>query len=266
MRSRAVSFPRSCCAAIRSSPPPRSASAFRPEGPRHGLRGSRDRSSGRTANSGRPRGRNALSNLTIISRIRYREPRLLYRPLPQRVPVRNVTDRTRNPFDMRPSCDRYVPGYGDANADFHVIGDHPGVHGGIDRRPVPAARGRTPPRALEEAGLLAEAGTPPTVEKTYLSYLYMCGRDPPSAPTTPTWSAFSTRNSAPSPPTSSCRSARWRRSTVRTRPRSRRVHRHGRAPRHGGRREWLARLPDQEPAEWSDDDEDALVDGLTALL
>ena len=31
---------------------------------------------------------------------------------------------------MRPDCESFVPGYGDANADFHVIGDHPGVHGG----------------------------------------------------------------------------------------------------------------------------------------
>ena len=32
---------------------------------------------------------------------------------------------------MTPDCDRFVPGYGDANADFHVIGDHPGIHGGV---------------------------------------------------------------------------------------------------------------------------------------
>jgi uracil-DNA glycosylase len=44
--------------------------------------------------------------------------------------VQNVTDRTRNPFGMRPDCESFVPGYGDANADFHVVGDHPGVHGG----------------------------------------------------------------------------------------------------------------------------------------
>jgi len=33
---------------------------------------------------------------------------------------------------MRPDCESFVPGYGDANADFHVVGDHPGVHGGVD--------------------------------------------------------------------------------------------------------------------------------------
>ncbi|MGZ0745651.1 uracil-DNA glycosylase [Haloparvum sp. AD34] len=46
--------------------------------------------------------------------------------------MRNVTDRTRNPFGMTPPCSAYVPGFGDANADFHVVGDHPGVHGGLD--------------------------------------------------------------------------------------------------------------------------------------
>ena len=46
--------------------------------------------------------------------------------------MQNVTDRTRNPFGMRPDCRSFVPGYGDANADFHVVGDHPGVHGGVE--------------------------------------------------------------------------------------------------------------------------------------
>ena len=32
---------------------------------------------------------------------------------------------------MTPQCNAYVPGFGDANADFHVVGDHPGVHGGL---------------------------------------------------------------------------------------------------------------------------------------
>ena len=46
--------------------------------------------------------------------------------------MENVTDRTSNPFGMHPPCEQFVPGYGDANAAFHVVGDHPGVHGGVD--------------------------------------------------------------------------------------------------------------------------------------
>jgi len=90
--------------------------------------------------------------------------------------VKNVTDRTRNPFGMAPPCARFVPGYGDANAAFHVIGDHPGVHGGVDSG-VPftdCEPARRLQETLVEAGLLAEAGSEPVVADTYLSYLHMC--------------------------------------------------------------------------------------------
>jgi uracil-DNA glycosylase len=90
--------------------------------------------------------------------------------------VKNVTTRTSNPFGMEPDCASSVPGYGDANAHFHVIGDHPGVHGGAESgvpfTDTPAAERLQD--ALFEANLLAETGTPPTVEQTYLSYLCMC--------------------------------------------------------------------------------------------
>jgi uracil-DNA glycosylase family 4 len=93
--------------------------------------------------------------------------------------VQNVTDRTSNPFGMRPPCPAFVAGYGDANADFHVIGDHPGIHGGVDTgvpfTGVPAAdRLQT---ALETAGLLRTTGASPTVDRTFLSYLHMCVPD-----------------------------------------------------------------------------------------
>ncbi|OYR56300.1 uracil-DNA glycosylase family protein [Halorubrum halodurans] len=111
--------------------------------------------------------------------------------------MKNVTDRTRNPFGMRPDCPAFVPGYGDANADFHVIGDHPGVHGGLDER-IPFTGEPWSPAflgALADAGLLAGGGTEagraetadaspseaaedhagrPSTDRTYLSYLHMC--------------------------------------------------------------------------------------------
>lgn len=31
---------------------------------------------------------------------------------------------------MQPPCEDFVPGYGATTADFHVIGDHPTIHGG----------------------------------------------------------------------------------------------------------------------------------------
>jgi uracil-DNA glycosylase family 4 len=90
--------------------------------------------------------------------------------------VRNVTDRVSNPFGMQPPCERFVPGYGDANAHFHVIGDHPGVHGGAETG-VPFTgtdAGRRLQRALADAGLLRTTGDAPGVDRTYLSYLHTC--------------------------------------------------------------------------------------------
>jgi uracil-DNA glycosylase family 4 len=89
--------------------------------------------------------------------------------------VENVTDRTSNPFGMSPSCTRFVPGYGDANADFHVIGDHPGVHGGSDTTvPFTNEAGMRLQRALADAGLIDRVGEKPDVNGTFLSYLHMC--------------------------------------------------------------------------------------------
>ena len=93
--------------------------------------------------------------------------------------MRNVTDRIRNPFGMQPPCERCVPGYGDANAHFHVVGDHPGVHGGAETG-VPftdCVAGRRLQRALHDAGLLETTGDAPGVDRTYLSYLHTCVPD-----------------------------------------------------------------------------------------
>jgi len=98
--------------------------------------------------------------------------------------LRDVTDRDSNPFDMQPACDQFVPGYGDVNAHFHVIGDHPGVHGGTDSgipfTDTPGADRLQ--RALVAGGLLRAAGTPPAVDRTYLSYRHMCVPEPDEPP------------------------------------------------------------------------------------
>ena len=120
--------------------------------------------------------------------------------------MQNVTEQTRNPFGMRPDCPSFVPGYGDANAEFHVVGDHPGVHGGLDAG-VPFTGEPWSPAflsALTEAGLIAgvheDAAADGTVRepardghrppdgdadridpirtnRTYFSYLHMCASD-----------------------------------------------------------------------------------------
>jgi uracil-DNA glycosylase len=90
--------------------------------------------------------------------------------------VQTVTDRVSNPFGMSPDCDSFVPGYGDANADFHVIGDHPRAHGGITTG-VPFTETTASDRlqqALQRAGLLETTGDHPDVAETFFTYLHMC--------------------------------------------------------------------------------------------
>ncbi|MHB9288031.1 uracil-DNA glycosylase family protein [Halobacteriales archaeon Cl-PHB] len=91
--------------------------------------------------------------------------------------MKNVTDRVRDPFDISPPCKRFVPGYGDANADFHVVGDHPGVHGGLEAR-IPFT-GK--PWSADFFEALAAAGLVESlrdgeleVGHTYFSYLHAC--------------------------------------------------------------------------------------------
>ncbi|VTT87495.1 Uracil DNA glycosylase superfamily protein [Halorubrum sp. DM2] len=112
--------------------------------------------------------------------------------------MQNVTDRIRNPFGMRPDCPSFVPGYGDANADFHVVGDRPGVHGGTAAG-VPFTGETWSPAflsALSAAGLIAgvadgvtpdgvpregdpTASDPIRTARTFLSYLHMCASEEP---------------------------------------------------------------------------------------
>jgi len=108
--------------------------------------------------------------------------------------VQNVTDRTSNPFGMSPPCEHQcsegveaVYGYGDANADIHVIGDHPGTHGGSETG-VPFTgtdSGLAVQEVLEGVDLLDDPGDAPALDGTFLSYLHMCcppdGATPSSA-------------------------------------------------------------------------------------
>ncbi|MFB6228442.1 MAG: uracil-DNA glycosylase family protein [Halobacteriales archaeon] len=116
--------------------------------------------------------------------------------------MRNVTRETSNPFGMRPPCPcrctgdtdrRAVFGYGDANADFHVIGDHPGVHGGAETG-VPFIG--TPPgerllAALDRAEMIGyEGGSDLDPERCYLSYRYPCCVPDGETPTAEEYAQF----------------------------------------------------------------------------
>ncbi|GAB7118204.1 uracil-DNA glycosylase family protein [Natrinema pallidum] len=108
--------------------------------------------------------------------------------------MQNVTDRTSNPFGLRPPFDRSDPGdraavfgYGDANADFHVIGDYPGIHGG-ETTGVPFTEieaGRAVQSVVRELDFASGPRDAPDLENCVLSYMYMCtlpaGRTPTDA-------------------------------------------------------------------------------------
>ncbi|MFB6256951.1 MAG: uracil-DNA glycosylase family protein [Haloplanus sp.] len=185
--------------------------------------------------------------------------------------MRNVTDRTSNPFDMRPPCERFVPGYGDANADFHVVGDHPGVHGGSETG-VPFTG--TPPaerlqRALHDAELLHEPGDEPVVGPTFLSYLHMCVPDDPLteddyAALEPFFDAELRAIAAHVLLPVGARATRHviEAYTARVRDTPVEMDRlHGTEVRGSG---WLV-VPVKDPAEWTGDDHDRLVTALDEL-
>lgn len=80
---------------------------------------------------------------------------------------------------MSPTCDEFVPGFGDADADFHVIGDHPGVHGG-ERTGIPFTGKQWSGRfftALTNGGLVEQFDTETGeigVRDAFFSYLHPC--------------------------------------------------------------------------------------------
>ncbi|MFB6117700.1 uracil-DNA glycosylase family protein [Halosegnis sp.] len=86
----------------------------------------------------------------------------------------NVTEEVHNPFGIEvPGGGAY--GYGDANADFHIIGDSPACHGGAATG-VPfteTAAGRAVQSVLYELGFAAEPySDEPELTNAYLSYLH----------------------------------------------------------------------------------------------
>ena len=100
--------------------------------------------------------------------------------------MQNVTERTSNPFDMDPPCEDAVFGFGDPNAHIHVVGDHPGIHGGTETG-IPFtgdAAGRRLQRILGDLGFSASPpdAARPDLEGAYLTYATRC-RHPERGPT-----------------------------------------------------------------------------------
>lgn len=94
-----------------------------------------------------------------------------------------IADTDRNPFGLSPPCNRFVPGYGDVSADFHIVGDHPGVHGGTETG-IPFTD-EPWSQAFFDALVRAELcqhvdldDETVSCHRTFLSYLHMCDPGP----------------------------------------------------------------------------------------
>lgn len=87
-----------------------------------------------------------------------------------------LTDEASNPFGMTFPCDEAVPGYGDPNADLHLIGAGP-EHGGNETG-VPFTgdgAGEAVQDVLYRAGLLDEPyRDTPELDDLYWSYTAAC--------------------------------------------------------------------------------------------
>ncbi len=95
--------------------------------------------------------------------------------------MKRVTEQVSNPFGMRAPGEPAVYGYGDANADFHVIGADAETHGGAETG-VPftaSVAGERIQSVLHAVGFAAEPySDEPELENCYLSYLRLSPGDP----------------------------------------------------------------------------------------
>jgi len=90
-----------------------------------------------------------------------------------------IAREKRDPFGLDPPCELSVPSFGPSDADFHVVGDHPGVHGGRSTG-VPFTGEPWSEQffdALVRGGIV-ETAAPATGEiessRAFFSYLHTC--------------------------------------------------------------------------------------------
>ncbi|MFP4188116.1 MAG: uracil-DNA glycosylase family protein [Halobacteria archaeon] len=92
--------------------------------------------------------------------------------------MENVTDRVSNPFGMRPPSRPAVHGYGDANADFHIIGESPDAHGGKESGvPFSSQDASRVHDLLDELGFV-ESRDPLRLRNAFMSYVRLTDDDP----------------------------------------------------------------------------------------
>lgn len=95
--------------------------------------------------------------------------------------MKHVTDRVSNPFGMRAPNEPAVYGYGDVNADFHVVGADAERHGGRETG-VPftdSVAGERLQAVLSAVGFAARPyADEPDLRNCYVSYLWLSPGEP----------------------------------------------------------------------------------------
>jgi uracil-DNA glycosylase len=189
--------------------------------------------------------------------------------------VNYIASTDRNPFGLSPSCNEYVPGYGDTQADFHVVGNHPGVHGGLATG-IPFTDQRWSQQffeTLERGGLVQQVDLDSghvASYRTFFSYLHMCapGEADPDADSYATMEPFFDAELRAITahvllPVGARATAHVLRNYTAKAPgdhpdmdplHASEIHGSG----------WLV-VPMKDPAEWTDSDRDALIDRLRSL-
>ncbi len=186
-----------------------------------------------------------------------------------------VANTDSNPFGLSPACEQAVPGYGDVNADFHIVGDHPGVHGGTETG-IPFTDKPWSEQffdALIEAELVQRVDPESkqiTTYHTFFSYLHMCVPGP-DGPTPKSYEemepffdaelrAITAHVLLPVGPRATAHVLESYTATVPDDPPDMDAL-HASEQRGSG---WLI-IPVKEPAEWRDGDADAFVDRIRSL-
>ena len=196
--------------------------------------------------------------------------------------MKNVTDRTSNPFGMSPPCEvacsegvPAVMGYGDANADFHLIGDYPEVHGGTETG-VPftgSVAGERLQPVFHELGFGAlPYADEPEYANLFASYCHMCcvsGGGPPSTESYADLERFFDAelraiNAHILMPVGARATERvlWEYTTLAHRIDLEMERLHARELRGRG----FMVIPIREPSDWTDGDRETLVETLEAVL
>ncbi len=109
--------------------------------------------------------------------------------------MKYVANSVKNPFGLELPCQNGVLGFGNPNAHFHLIGNHPGVHGGVETG-IPFTDMPWSSQFFEtlaEAGMVSSPDIADLTDKSraFLSYIHPClPNSPDERPTAEEYAAM----------------------------------------------------------------------------